>query len=147
MWRWRHGDKFTVFRWARICFKRSRKCEKNRGIIDPSAEPREIEAVYREARGYYSSYYKNEILQASADDHTGELSFDYATPEKREKTSKTNKTQYLTYKVKAGAEDGDTFGINWDKVKSVSGQTYGIRAELKERGFKWDGKTKKWRKE
>jgi hypothetical protein len=86
-------------------------------------------------------------LQASADDRTGELSFDYATPEKREKTSKTNKTQYLTYKLNAGAEDGDTFGINWDKVKAVSGQTYGIRAELKERGFKWDGKTKKWRKE
>ena len=106
--------------------------KKNRGgIIDPSAEPREIEAVYRESRGYYGSYYKNEILQASADDRTGELSFDYATPEKREKTSKTNKTQYLTYKLNAGAEDGDTFGINWDKVKAVSGQTYGIRAELK----------------
>lgn len=94
--------------------------KKNRGgIIDPSAEPREIEAVYRESRGYYGSYYKNEILQASADDRTGELSFDYATPEKREKTSKTNKTQYLTYKLNAGAEDGDTFGINWDKVKLV----------------------------
>ena len=117
--------------------------KKNRGgIIDPSAEPREIEAVYRESRGYYGSYYKNEILQASADDRTGELSFDYATHEKRE-----NKTQYLTHKLNAGAEDGDTFGINWDKVKAVSGQTYGIRAELKERGFKWDGKTKKWRKE
>lgn len=97
--------------------------------------------------GIIGSYYKNEVLQASADDRTGELSFDYATPEKREKTSKTNKTQYLTYKLNAGAEDGDTFGINWDKVKAVSGQTYGIRAELKERGFKWDGKTKKWRKE
>ena len=46
--------------------------KKNRGgIIDPSAEPREIEAVYRESRGYYGSYYKNEILQASADDRTG----------------------------------------------------------------------------
>lgn len=54
---------------------------------------------------------------------------------------------HITYKLNAGAEDGDTFGINWDKVKAVSGQTYGIRAELKERGFKWDGKTKKWRKE
>lgn len=128
-------------------FNSSGNAKSRAGIIDPSAEAREIEAVYREARGSYSSYYKNEILQASADDHTGELTFDYATPEKREKTSKTNKTQYLTYKVKAGAEDGDTFGINWDKVKSVSGQTYGIRAELKERGFKWDGKTKKWRKE
>nr|DAG81545.1 MAG TPA: hypothetical protein [Caudoviricetes sp.] len=29
-------------------------------------------------------------------------------------------------------------------MKSVSGQTYNLRSEVKDRGFKWDGKTKSW---
>lgn len=53
-------------------------------------------------------------------------------------------TQYLTYKLKSGAENGDVFGVNWDKVKSVSGQTYNLRQEIKSRGFKWNGKEKRW---
>ena len=81
---------------------------------------------------------------AVKDNGNGELSFEYATPEKREKTAKTNKTEYLSYKLKAGAENGDVFGVNWDRVQSVSGQTYDLRSEIKDRGFKWDGKAKKW---
>ena len=64
--------------------------------------------------------------------------------ESREKTAKTNRTQYVTFKLKAGAENGDVFGINWDNVKSVSGQTYDLRSEIKDRGFRWDGKNKRW---
>lgn len=84
------------------------------------------------------------ILEAT-DAGNGELAFVYATPAERDKTAKSNRTQYLTYKLKAGAEDGDVFGVNWNKVKSVSGQTYGLRTTLKDKGFKWDGKEKKWR--
>lgn len=116
---------------------------RNSGVIDRNAKARTIEAVYREARGYSASYYKDTILEA-IDSGNGELSFEYATPEKREKTAKTNRTQYLTYKLKAGAENGDVFGVNWGHVQSVSGQTYDLRAELKKQGFKWDGKNKKW---
>lgn len=113
------------------------------GVIDRNAKVRTIEAVYREARGRTGSYYKDTILEA-VDNGNGELSFEYATPESREKTAKTNRTQYLTYKLRAGAENGDVFGVNWDNVKSVSGQTYDIKSEIKDRGFKWDGKNKKW---
>lgn len=113
------------------------------GVIDKSAKVRVIEAVYREARGYSSSYYKNTILEA-VDEGGGELAFIYATPEKREKIAKTNRTQYVTFKLKAGAQDGEVFGVNWNKVKSVSGQTYDLRSEIKDRGFVWDAKTKKW---
>lgn len=113
------------------------------GIIDRNAPTRTIEAVYREARGMRVSYYKDEILEAS-DNGNGELTFSYATPVSREKTAKTNSTQYLTYKLKAGAENGDVFGVNWDKVKSVSGQTYNLRQEIKSRGFKWNGTEKRW---
>lgn len=61
---------------------------------------------------------------------------------REKKTSSSNRTQYLTYKLKAGANDGEVFGVNWNNVKSVSGQTYDLRSELKDRGFRWDGK--KW---
>ena len=114
------------------------------GVIDRSAKEKTIETVYREARGYSPGYYKSDILEA-IDAGNGELAFAYATPVERDKTAKSNRTQYLTYKLKAGAEDGDVFGVNWNKVKSDSGQTYGLRGTLKDKGFKWDGKEKKWR--
>ena len=114
------------------------------GVIDRSAKEKTIETVYREALGYSPGYYKSDILEA-IDAGIGELAFAYATPVERDKTAKSNRTQYLTYKLKAGAEDGDVFGVNWNKVRSVSGQTYGLRGTLKDKGFKWDGKEKKWR--
>lgn len=112
-------------------------------VIDKKAKIRTIETEYRESRGYSSGYYKDTILEAR-ENGKGELEFVYATPEKREKTAKTNRTQYLTYKLKAGAENGSVFGVNWDNVKSVSGQTYDLRSEIKDRGFRWDGKNKRW---
>lgn len=112
-------------------------------LIDRSAKTRTIETVYRESKGYSGSYYKDTILEA-VDKGNGNLEFVYATPEKREKTSKTNRTQYVTYKLKAGAENGDVFGVKWDNVKSVSGQTYDLKSEIKDRGFRWDGKNKRW---
>ena len=112
-------------------------------VIDTGAKTRTIETVYREARGYSGSYYKDTILEA-VDRGNGSLEFVYATPESREKTAKTNRTQYVTFKLKAGAENGDVFGVNWDNVKSVSGQAYDLRSEIKDRGFRWDGKNKRW---
>lgn len=35
-------------------------------------------------------------------------------------------------------------GINWDNVKKVEGQTFYIKEDLKERGFKWDRDEKAW---
>ena len=113
------------------------------GVIDKNAKARTIETVYREAKGYSGSYYKDEVLEA-VDNGNGEVHFKYATPESREKTAKTNRTQYVTFKLKAGAENGNVFGVNWDKVKSVSGQTYNMKSEIKDRGFRWDGAKKMW---
>ena len=113
------------------------------GVIDRRAPYQTIETEYREARGRSGSYYKDTILEA-VDEGNGELSFIYAKPESREKTSKYGRTQYLTYSLRAGAENGYIFGVNWDNVKSISGQTYNLRQEIKDRGFSWDGKNKKW---
>lgn len=59
-------------------------------------------------------------------------------------------TKDVTYKIQHGIVSYDdsrgieSYGIRWDKVSSVSGQTYNIRSMLKEKGFRWDGKTKSW---
>lgn len=34
--------------------------------------------------------------------------------------------------------------IGFNYAASISGQTYNIRSMLKEKGFRWDGKTKSW---
>lgn len=110
-----------------------------------NSAPRMIEGTYREARGWGNSYYKDEILEATTDGN-GNLTFNYAAPVAREKTAKTNRTQYLTYEVAHGAQNGDTFGINLDNVNSIRGQTYSLRKAAKDAGLKWDPAQKIWRR-
>lgn len=105
-----------------------------------------IETSYIERGGFAGrNRYKSEVLEAETDGK-GNLTFYYATPETNTKLAKTNLTHYVTYNVQAGAVDGKSFGINWDKVQSVSGQTYNLRAEAKAHGLSWDGATKSWRR-
>lgn len=114
-------------------------------IFDAKATVRQIETQYRgNNSGIMRGWYKDEVLEAVSADNDGGLKFVYATPTSRKKLAKTNKTTYLTYELAHGAVNGDVFGINWDNVKSVSGQTYNLRSELKSRGFKWDNGSKTW---
>lgn len=106
---------------------------------------KQVEARYIDGRGWQRGRYDTEVLEATTDGK-GNLTFDYAQPDTKEKTAKTNKTNYLTYNVQAGAVDGKSFGINWDKVQSISGQTYNMRAEAKAHGLTWDGATKSWKR-
>ena len=107
--------------------------------------PQTITTTYYSSRSIGGSRFKNEVLEATAD-KKGNVTFSYATPTFSGPSAKTNKTQDVTYKVKAGAVDGKTFGINWSKVNSISGQTYSLRAAAKAAGLKWDGPTKTWRR-
>lgn len=108
-------------------------------------EPRVIESYFREARGFSPGYHKDEILEATTDGN-GNLTFRYAKADEYEKTAKTNRTVYTTYSIKAGAYNGETFGIDWSKVNSISGQTYSLRNVAKENGLSWDGAKKQWRR-
>ena len=110
-----------------------------------SNETRTIETVYREARGYQNSYYKDEVLEATTDGK-GNLTVSYAKADSFEKTAKTNRTNYVTYNIKAGAVNGETFNIDWSKVNSISGQTYSLKREAKEAGLSWDSAEKKWKR-
>lgn len=83
-------------------------------------------------------------MEATADENRN-VTFGYAEGEHAEPTAKTNIIHKVTYKLRAGAVDGEVFGINWDDVKSVSGRTYDIRQVIKDTGlFKWDCQSKSW---
>ncbi len=118
-------------------------------------------------------YNLGDVLEASSDGN-GNLTLGYATPsgyyEQNSKTSygvyelKTGITDApdihggrvhakafdaldnIDSKVKPENEKGDirSVGIDWDKVKTVSGQTYNVKDLLKEKGFKWNGAGKNW---
>lgn len=107
--------------------------------------PRKIESYLREARGWSPGYHNDEILEATTDG-SGNLTFRYAKADSYTKTAKTNRTVYTEYTVQAGAVNGKSFGINWDKVNSISGQTYNLRGEAKEHGLVWNGQKKQWRR-
>ena len=110
-----------------------------------AGKPQTITTTYYSSRSIGGSRFHNEVLEATAD-KKGNVTFSYATPTFSGPSAKTNKTQDVTYKVKAGAVDGKTFGINWSKVNSISGQTYSLRDAAKAAGLKWDGSTKTWRR-
>ena len=114
------------------------------GVI-MSGATRTIETVYREARGWQKSYYKDEVLEANTDGK-GNVTFSYAKADSYEKTAKTNRTNYVTYTLNAGAVNGETFNIDWSKVNSISGQTYSLRSAAKSAGLSWDSKEKKWKR-
>lgn len=104
-----------------------------------------IESYLREARGFSPGYHHDEILEARTDE-SGNLTFSYARAELYEKTAKTNRTVNTKYTIQAGALNGEPFGIDWSKVKSISGQTYSLRKVAKENGLSWDGLKKRWRR-
>lgn len=109
------------------------------------AKKQTIETTMIEGRGWSRTRYKNEVLEATTDGK-GNVAFSYATPTQNVKTAKTNKTHYVTYELAHGAVDGKTFGIDWSKVKSISGQTYSVKDEAKDAGLRFDGSTKTWRR-
>lgn len=107
--------------------------------------PKTVVTTFFEARGWSGSRYSDEILEATTDGN-GNLTFNYATGGTFEKTAKTNRRNNVTYQIAAGAVNGSTFNVNWDKVKSISGQTYKLRQAAKEHGLSWDSEKKIWRR-
>lgn len=114
------------------------------GVI-VSGEMRKIETTYREARGMRSAYYADEVLEATTDGK-GNVTFSYAKADSFTKTAKTNRTNYVTYTLNAGAVNGQTFNIDWSKVNSISGKTYSLKSAAKDAGLKWDSAEKKWKR-
>lgn len=116
-------------------------------VLDPKAKEQVIETYYRRS-GRAGSHYGDSVFEATVGPD-GEISFDYATAHFKNRFDNSN-TQDVTFKIKHGAvqhfNSGSTefYGINWDNVKSVSGQTFSIKDHIKDLGFRWSGKDKKW---
>lgn len=67
------------------------------------------------------------ILQAT-ETPTGEIIFKAAKPRKTDGTRNY-------YAIKSGAENGVIFGLKWENVKNVRGNTKSIEDSLAGRGF------------
>lgn len=90
------------------------------------------------------------VLEATTDGK-GNVTLQYASATGyREQNSRTS---YAQYDLKAGItnlrengnpDDLTSVNINWDKVKTVSGKTFGTQRLMREKGFKWDGAHKIW---
>ena len=120
-----------------------------------------------------SSYGSDDVLKAQSDGK-GNLTLSFAQPD--EYFRQNSRTTYGLYEIKTGITNADdvsgrrlqsenyglgkdsstkpgndllgvrSVGIDWDKVNSVSGKTYNVKALLKEKGFRWDGADKSWKK-
>lgn len=109
------------------------------------------------------SFYHTTDVLVPVSDNNGNLTLKNAEPyEYEEQNSKTtyaiyklsccitNADYYYDYEEKSvvNAEnevyDTKSVGIDWTKVKSVSGNTYNVKNLLKAKGFKWNGKDKNW---
>ena len=112
-----------------------------------------------------------DVLQAQSDGN-GNITLGYATAS--DYYQQNSKTSYALYELKSGITDAENIhgsrefsdqrstsskiksgneygsirsvGIDWDKVKSVSGPTYNVKGLLKEKGFKWNAAGKNWAK-
>ncbi len=92
------------------------------------------------------------VLEATTDGN-GNLTLSYAKAVGyRQQNSRTS---YAQYEISAGITNQSPSGkridlksnnINWEKVKSVSGKTYGTQSFMREQGFTWDSSEKKWKR-
>lgn len=119
----------------------------NSALVKPD-EPVHIEATYRQGRNTMSggSYMTREVLEAR-ETKSGELELGYATPTKREQRKNGNidyefDLQHGVYAVSNSSGVSNSVGIDWDKVQTVSGKTYGARRFLEEQGFHYDSEKK-----
>lgn len=116
--------------------ERKRKISAN--VINENGEEKIIETKYNK-RGYW----KNSVLEAVATEDGG-IEFKYSKSGEFKETAKTNKWVNVTFSLKAGAMDGDIFGIIWENVKYFCGKTYELKEEIKTHGFIWNAEKKHW---
>lgn len=105
-----------------------------------------IETVYNRRTGYYDDY----VYEAVKGESFGEIIIQRAEGRFESSEYGSQKPVNVTYGIKAGISmdslkiEGKDYGINWGNVKSVSGKTYDVQNVLREKGFEWDKKAKKW---
>lgn len=111
--------------------------------LDMKAPEQVIESYYRRS----GSYYGLEVISVKSESN-GEIVLTNLKPEFEGGSYSKANTIPVTYKFKHGITDTgkrkESYGINWDNVKAVSGATYSLRGWIKEKGFVWDRDNKRW---
>lgn len=116
----------------------------------PKGQPEVTISTYYRQNSRFGSHYGDSVYEAS-EVSPGHINFSYAQPHFPKESQKAN-TKEVEFKIKHGAEthynNGNTkfHGINWSKVNQVSGQTYSMRSDLKDMGFRWDKGSNSWKK-
>lgn len=130
---WRTGDGFEV------------------GREDVSALVDEGTVALENSKSRSGSGHWSQTILSATDDGNGNVTLDYATPD--EFVDLNSNTVEARYELSHGMWDGQmgdqttgSIGIDWGKVKSVSGQTFMVKDLIKRNGFAWDGKTKTWKR-
>ena len=118
--------------------------------IKNDENPVHIRTTYRLGRNTSSgaSYMTQSVISASEDEN-GDLILDYATPSKTDRRHNGNIDYEFDlscglYQSSNSSGVNSSVNIDWDKVKTVSGQTYESRSFLKNKGFVWDGQSKRY---
>ena len=121
------------------------------GAVKISGETRHIERYA--ARGWSGGLGNDQVVLSATTDGNGNITLGY--PKATGYRQQNSKASYAQYDLTAGITDRDakgkytdmeSFGIKWNNVKSVSGQTYAVKSLLKKEGFKWDSANKRWKK-
>lgn len=85
----------------------------------------------------YATYELKTGITNASDLHKAK---DYDNP----KESKYSKENEVVFEGKRSTSRVRSVGIDWENVKSVSGDTYNVKDLIKDKGFKWDGSKKRW---
>lgn len=121
--------------------KRSNSSKKSSIALILDAPTIEIKSYYR--KGHYG-----DTVKVSKETSDGNLVFENAIAEFSRDNKPSATTKDVTFTLRHGFvwhnNDKRFYGINWDNVKSVSGNTYDMNDELKKRGYRWNSNTKSW---
>ena len=138
--------------------------------------PDEVLYVSREVGTISMGFYETDDVLEAQSDRKGNITLSYAKPDEYFEKNKKHKYGLYElktgitsasdiessilhdpnygyvkeakskFKVENQAGYVRSVGIDWDKVNSVSGKTYNVKALLREKGFRWDGADKSWKK-
>lgn len=103
--------------------------------------------TYHIAKSSMGPHYGYTVVEAQ-ESSEGNISLSYAKAYFKKDRGNAN-TQNVVFEFKHGIAESrkgqaESYGINWDNVKSITGQTYEVKDYIRKKGFKWDNATKRW---
>lgn len=109
----------------------------------PDAPIIEIKSFFRSKPRYFGV-----TVRKAKEISAGHIVFENAKADFLYDESRNANTKNVIFKIQHGFvwrnKDKSFYGIDWDNVLSVSGNTFDLNDELKKRGFRWNSESKIW---